>query len=78
MTKATKVNSLEVLTAMHEAQAEQFQRATLLAIGVIMRKLDVSQITITMDDVSLIAEDDVMAVNKGVNGELTYSIRKKQ
>lgn len=75
MTK--KVNSLEVLTAMHEAQADQFQRATLLAIGVVMRKLGVDNVSIHPDDVNSIARDEVMTVTKNVNGSLNYSITKR-
>lgn len=75
---SSKLNTLDVLTHMHEAQAEQFQRATLLAVGVVMRKLGVNHVEITPEDVDSLTNQEVLGVNRGVNGSLIYTIEEKK
>lgn len=42
--------ALETLTAMNQRQQEQFTQATVLAIGVVMKKVGINEISVGPED----------------------------
>ena len=61
-----------VLNAMYEAQYEQFQAATMLAIGITMKKLGLPAIDIEPGDVELLVQGEKLDVRKLPNGGIQY------
>lgn len=74
MKKERELNTLDVLTSMSEAQSKQFQHATLLAIGIAMKKLGLDTLEITEADLSTLTRDDKIGVERGINGTLVYRL----
>lgn len=70
--KEKKLNTLDILTSMHEAQAVQFQQATALCIGTVMRKLGVTEVTVEPDDLNSLIQGERLVVEKLGNGGLKY------
>lgn len=71
-----KVNALEMLTAMNEAQSHQLMAASLLAIAVCMKKAGLQEISVTPDDFKLIEQGETLEPIPNVAGGFTYRFKK--
>jgi hypothetical protein len=73
MKKPTKKDpALELMSAMYQAQNEQFRAATNLAIGVMMKKHGITEMSIEREDLEKLVKGESVQVSKTVNGGLLY------
>lgn len=68
----TKDKSLAMLSAMNQAQSQQFMAATLLAIAVVMKKAGVDQLDITPEDFALLRQGESLEPIRRMDGGYTY------
>lgn len=68
-----KLDSLAILTAMNQAQQQQFMAATTLVIGTIMRKVGLTELSIEPADVDAIGIGDSLRIDSLPNGGFQYS-----
>lgn len=68
-----KSQQLDVLSAMHNAQSEQFKAATNLAIGIIMKKVGLTEIAIEQEDLDRLVKGEQVGVSRTVSGGMLYS-----
>ncbi len=71
-----KLNALETLSAMNEAQTTQFVAATLLAMAVMMKKTGMTEVTITQEDFKLLEPGETLHPIPNVGGGYTYRFAK--
>lgn len=67
-----KLDTLAILSAMNQAQGQQFMAATSLVIGSVMLKCGLKELTITPEDVDAIATAGRFSINANPNGGFTY------
>jgi hypothetical protein len=67
-----QAQSLAMLSAMNQAQSQQFMAATLLAIAVVMKKAGVDTLDITPEDFSLLRQGESLEPIRRVDGGYTY------
>ena len=72
MTTKPKLDTLAILSAMNQAQGQQFMAATSLVIGSVMLKCGLKELTITPEDVDAIATAGRFSINANPNGGFTY------
>jgi len=68
-----KLNSLDILSSMQEAQMIQFQAATTLVIGTIMRKVGLSELSVEPEDIDAIVTGETLRIEALPNGGFRYS-----
>ena len=67
-----KLDTLAILSAMNQAQGQQFMADTSLVIGSVMLKCGLKELTITPEDVDAIATAGRFSINANPNGGFTY------
>lgn len=72
MTTKPKLDTLAILSAMNQAQAQQFMAATSLVIGSVMLKCGLKELTIAPEDVEAIATAGRFSITANPNGGFTY------
>lgn len=68
-----KLNSLDILSSMQEAQMIQFQAATTLVIGTIMRKVGLTELSVEPEDIDAIVTGETLRIEALPNGGFKYS-----
>lgn len=68
-----KLNSLDILSSMQEAQMIQFQAATTLVIGTIMRKVGLTELSVEPEDIDAIVTGETLRIDALPNGGFRYS-----
>lgn len=76
MTKRKDQRSLDILSAMNQQQTQQFMAATLLAIGVIMKKSGLQEIEISPNDYALLEQGETLEPIPTVEGGMIYRFEK--
>lgn len=71
-----KSNTLEMLTAMNEAQTTQFMAATLLAIAIVMKKAGLEEVTVGADDMQLLRPGETLEPVPNMAGGYTYRFKR--
>ncbi len=66
------MNALEMLASMNQQQAQQLMAVNLLAISVIMKKAGLQEITVSMDDFSILAPGETLEPIQNLDGGFTY------
>lgn len=67
-----KLDTLAILSAMNQAQGQQFMATTSLVIGSVMLKCGLKELTITPEDVDAIATAGRFSITANPNGGFTY------
>lgn len=70
--------SLSMLTAMNQRQQEQFTQATILAIGVVMKKVGITEISVGAEDFEALQLGEKVRVTPNIGGGFTYSLAQPQ
>lgn len=66
--------SLELLTTLEGRQQEQFIQATILAIGIIMKKLGVDSVSVGTEDFEALQAGEKVQVIPNIGGGFTYNL----
>lgn len=66
------MNALEMLSSMSQAQSQQLMAVNLLAISVIMKKAGLTEITVSMDDFSILTPGETLEPIQNMDGGFTY------
>ncbi|ALV77325.1 hypothetical protein JGZ79_17835 [Pseudomonas aeruginosa] len=69
--------ALETLTAMNQRQQEQFTQATVLAIGVVMKKVGINEISVGPEDFTKLLPGEKVTVEELVGGGFTYRLTQR-
>lgn len=66
--------SLELLTTLEGRQQQQFTQATILAIGIIMKKLGVDSVSVGQEDFEALQAGEKVQVVPNIGGGFTYNL----
>lgn len=76
--KSQSNKNLDVMSAMADAAEAQFRAASMIAIGVAMRKAGITSLQIDSEDIEAMRDHSRMGVARTVNGGLLYTMLPKE
>ena len=76
--KSQSNKNLDVMSAMADAAEAQFRAASMIAIGVAMRKAGISTLQIDPEDIEAMRDYGQMGITRAVNGGLVYTLVPKE